>query len=74
MLSLESDSCNWQPPGPMVPERESPPMLPVAVIGNSEVTRPKEVRALTLWRTPSGMATRMDGETSAEPWVAVPGV
>jgi len=48
MLPLESDSCNWQPPGPMVPERESPPMLPVAVIGNSEVTRPKEVRALTL--------------------------
>jgi len=42
-------------------------MLPVAVIGNSEVTRSKEVRALTLYPTPSGMATRMDGETSGSP-------
>jgi hypothetical protein len=37
---------NWRrqpPPEPMVPLSESPPMLPVAVTGMSEVMRPNEV-------------------------------
>lgn len=45
MLPLESVSCRRQPPDPIVPFRESPPMLPVAVTGKSEVMRPKEVWA-----------------------------
>ncbi len=45
MLPLESVSCRRQPPEPMVPFRESPPMLPDAVTGKSDVMRPNDVWA-----------------------------
>ena len=48
MFPLESVSCSWQPPEPMVPFRVSPPMLPVEVTGNWEEIRPNEVLAVRL--------------------------
>jgi hypothetical protein len=45
MLPLEFVSWSWQPPEPIVPVKVSPPMLPVAVTGNSEEILPKEVCA-----------------------------
>ena len=48
MLPLESVSRSWQPPEPIVPFKESLPILPVEVIGRSVVILPNEVRAETL--------------------------
>ena len=59
MLPFELFSSSWHPPEPIVPFKESPPKFPVAVIGNSEETRPNVVCAVTLYPTPSGMCTRI---------------
>ena len=59
MLPLELDSSRVQAPLPMVPFRESPPMVPVAVTGSSELMRPNEVRAATLYPPLAGTRTLM---------------
>ena len=59
MLPLEFESCSLQPPEPIVPFSESPPILPVAVTGMSELIRPKEVCEVRL-KPASGMPTRID--------------
>src|SRR2546426_11339653 len=46
MLPLESVSWSWQPPEPIVPVSDSPPTVPVAVMGSSVETWPKEVREI----------------------------
>ena len=48
MLPLEFVNCSLQPPEPIVPFSESPPIEPLEVTGKSELILPKDVRAITL--------------------------
>ena len=57
ILPLEFIRSRVHAPLPMVTLRESPPIVPVAVIGNSLVMWPKEVCAVTLYPALAGMRT-----------------
>ena len=48
MLPFEFTSDSVQAPLPILPLSELPPSSPLAVIGRSELMRPKEVRAVTV--------------------------